>query len=287
MLNKNTLKNIFFNKLIIWAVMLIFSIPLYYIIFSETNADIEKRIKNEIEIVKMRNISYATKEREWLNIKLENLEAQIQKIKNDMYIYSECIKLNKIKDLPTNCRDITISLKDDLWWRINSNWVSQEYKQLIGDTPKARAEYLLDSFTHTKWTIDIWIELWYKYNIDPYLAISIAKADSSLWRSLKSKNNIGNVGNNDRWDTVLYTNKADGIEAIFRVLNNKYLSKIYTIGYLSCGGKIALWIKDCFQNGEKVYATSKENWNLNVINTMRIIYRDSSINELYNFRTNK
>jgi hypothetical protein len=186
--------------------------------------------------------------------------------------------------LPVNCRDVTISLKDSLWWEVNSNWMSQEYKQLLWDTPKQRAEYMLNSFEKAKWTIDLWLELWEKYKIDPYLAISIAKADSSLGNQLKSTNNFGNVWNNDRWDVVHYATKQDGIEAIFRVLNNKYLWNIYTVWYLSCWGKIKLWIENCFQNNEKVYATSKENWNNNVINTLRNIYKDSSIDENYNFR---
>jgi hypothetical protein len=179
---------------------------------------------------------------------------------------------------------VTINLKEDLWWKTNSNWMSQEYIKLVGNDSKARAEYLLNNFTHTKWTIDIWIELWYKYKIDPYLAISIAKADSNLWRELKTKNNIGNVGNTDWGKTKTYATKKEWIEAIFKVLNNKYLWSIRTVWYLSCGGKTALWIKDCFQNGEMVYATSKVNWNNNVINTLRLIYEDKSITETYNFR---
>ena len=275
------------NKYIALALTTLSIIIGAYIILGETNAEAQERIAQEIEIAKIRNISFASNEIQWIDQDLEILEAKVQKKKNDKFIYEQCIWLNKTKDLPTNCRDITISLKDDLGWKINESWQAQWYKQLIGDTPKARASYLLDWFAHTKWTIDIWIELWIKYKIDPYLAISIAKADSSLWQQLKTANNIWNVGNNDRWDTVSYDTKTDWIEAIFIVLNNQYLGDIYTIGYLSCWGKTALWIKDCFQNKEMVYATSKDNWNNNVINSMRMIYRDWSIWEEYNFRINK
>lgn len=275
------------KKSFIWAVLILILVLIQSILFSETNAEKEARLLNELQEVKIRNISYANNEISKLSNELEIVRAKEQSLSNDIYLYQECIWLNTIKDIPTNCRDITITLKDDLWWEVNKNWVSQEYKHLIGDTPKARAEYLLEWFTHTKWTINIWLDLWLKYKVDPYLAIAIAKADSSLGNQLKSENNIWNVGNNDRWDTVDYTTKEAWIEAIFKVLNNKYLWNIYTIWYLSCWGKTNLWIKDCFQNWEKVYATSDSSWNVNVINTMRNIYRDWSIDEDYNFRINK
>lgn len=272
------------RKMIIIISGWIMFIFLLFLTSFETSAEKMERLREEIEIVKMKNISFANLQIDWLKIEVQQLETQVQKKKNDIFIYEECKKLNEIKDIPINCKDITIDLESDLWWEVNQNWLSQEYMHLIWDTPKIRAEYLLDWFTHTKWTIDIWIELWKKYKIDPYLAISIAKADSNLWNQLKSINNIGNVWNNDRWNTIEYKTKEDGIEAIFKVLNNKYLWNIYTVWYLSCWGKKNLWIQDCFQNNEKVYATSKENRNNNVLNTLRNIYRDPSIDESYNFR---
>lgn len=282
---RTKIKDIIRGKIFIMLLSIIILYMVWWYIMSETNADRVLRLSKEIEIAKSNNISYATNQLTKLRTELDELEWQVSKKRNDMYIYSECIRLNKLKDIPTNCQDVTIDLSSDLWWKVNESWMSQWYRQLIWDTAKARAEYLLDWFAHARWTIEIWIELWMKYHINPYLAISIAKADSSLGNSLKSKNNIGNVWNNDRWDTVDYGTKSAGIEAIFKVLNNKYLWWIYTIGYLSCWGKKALWIKDCTQNWEKVYATSKENWNINVINTLRMIYRDGSIDENYKFRT--
>jgi hypothetical protein len=259
-------------------------IVLMIIILSETNAEKMERIQNEIEIAQMRNISYATKEVSEIDTKLEIKRAEIQSLENDKYIYEECKLLNTTEDLPINCRDITISLKDDLWWWVNKNWVSQEYKQLIWDTPKQRAEFLLRGYL-SAWHIDDYMEFGMEYNIDPYLVMAIAKADSSLWNELKTAHNIGNVGNNDRWDTVAYANVRNWIRAMFRTLNNEYLWEIYTVWYLSCWGKFKLGLTDCFQNWEYVYATSDENWNINVINTLRLIYRDADISETYNFRT--
>jgi hypothetical protein len=89
-------------------------IVLMIIILSETNAEKMERIQNEIEIAQMRNISYATKEVSEIDTKLEIKRAEIQSLENDKYIYEECKLLNTTEDLPINCRDITISLKDDL-----------------------------------------------------------------------------------------------------------------------------------------------------------------------------
>lgn len=284
MKNTDYILEIFKKYYSITILSIVIFIMLGVAIFWETEAEKMDRIQREIDIVKDNNISFANTEVSRLDELINNLQVELNKLSSDKNIYLKCIEKNKSSELPVNCRDITIKLDDELGWKVNDNWLSQEYIKLIGDTPKQRAEFLLDGFDLARGTIDIWIELWEKYKIDPYLAIAIAKADSNLWNQLKSTNNIWNVGNNDRWDVVHYETREDWIEAIFRVLNNKYLGNIYTIWFLSCGGKINLGIDDCFRNWEKVYATSKDNWNNNVINTMRNIYRDKNINEDYNFR---
>lgn len=52
------------------------------------------------------------------------------------------------------------------------------------------------------------------HKIKPEVIICIAYADSSLGKYLKTKNNIGNVGNNDRGDKVNYGNIEQGFNAI-------------------------------------------------------------------------
>lgn len=65
-----------------------------------------------------------------------------------------------------------------------------------------------------------------------------------------------------------------GVDAIGRTLNNKYLSHKQSVGSLSVGG-----------GGDKpYYATSKENWNINVINCMKLVKFPESIDENYIFR---
>ena len=73
-----------------------------------------ERIKQEIQIAKANNISYANNEITKLDTRIKELESELNKQKSDKYIYEKCIEQNNIQELPVNCRDITISLKDDL-----------------------------------------------------------------------------------------------------------------------------------------------------------------------------
>ena len=116
------------------------------------------------------------------------------------------------------------------------------------------ARYYWQDYDKRKW-------IWFDSNIDPTVMLCIAWADSHLWYALKSKNNFGNVGNNDRWDTISYSTPEQGIKAIARVLNNKYLREKQTIWDLSFA-----W--NCRINCTKAYATSKDNRQNNVLNCL-------------------
>lgn len=121
------------------------------------------------------------------------------------------------------------------------------------------------------------------HSIKPSVLVCIAQADSSLGKALKSTNNIGNVGNNDRGDTVHYPTLQAGVNAMGETLNNQYLGKFTKIGELSNGGRKALNMPRC--GGEfKCYATSEINWNRNVIGCLQNIEKDETINESWGFR---
>lgn len=112
------------------------------------------------------------------------------------------------------------------------------------------------------------------YKIKKEAIVCIAWADSGLGKKLKSKNNIWNVGNNDRGNVVHFATIEKGIEAMFRVLNNRYLGHKQSIGSLSPGGG----------GNAPFYATSPENWNNNVLNCLNILL-DENIDENWIFRT--
>jgi len=224
---------------------------------------------------------------------INKFENHISLIKSRIKVYEKCINENDKNTNsitpPIDCSEIDLSKKEELWWRTNSHWMSQSYIELTWKSYKDRAIQLLDMHTKTRWTYYIWERLWQKYNIDPVLAIAIAKADSSLWNELKSNNNIWNVWNNDRWNVVSYMTLEKGIEAIYEVLNNRYLKPIYNVWYLSQWGRNVLkkttWksIPNCWDTWTYCYATSKETWNINVLNTMSLIYW-KEITEDYKFR---
>lgn len=250
----------------------------------ETPAEKIQRIKDQVSEVQQENISLAEIELvrlDWVReVQLNNLSST----QNDILIYQNCIILNQTQELPVDCSTITLSLKQQLKWKVNSNWFSQEFKELKNQWVIGRTQELLELYTHTNWTYDLWAKYEKMYWIKMQVAIAIAKADSSLWDEMKSLNNVGNVGNNDRWDTWEYLTKEDWIEAIYRTLNNKYLWHIYNIGYLSEWGRTVLGGASCTVKGEFCYATSEENWNINVINTLRLLYQDASIDETFEFR---
>lgn len=138
------------------------------------------------------------------------------------------------------------------------------------------------------YTLPTWKELWEKYKIDYTLPICIAWADSHLGKALKSKNNIGNVWNDDRGRTREYETLEAWIEAIFWHLAKwKYMSGHNTIWTLSGEGRKRLWLPWCAEEKDyrkKCYASSMGVWSTNVTNCMSAIH-DRKIDENFEFRT--
>lgn len=153
-------------------------------------------------------------------------------------------------------------------WRVNSDWKSKHKSELCY-TDCTFTWVLQRYWLPTQPFIDNEIKYWVKKE----LSVCIAWADSHLGRALKSTNNIWNVGNNDRWQVVHYKTIWAWIEAMYRVLNNRYLWHKQTVWSLSVWG-----------GGSKpYYATSPENWNNNVLNCLNTIL-DPSITEERVFR---
>lgn len=92
-------------------------------------------------------------------------------------------------------------------------------------------------------------------NIDKDMVICIAFAESTLGHYLSTAGNIGNVGNNDRWDRVWFSSAYVGARAIPLTLNNGYLWAYHTINQLSRYGN---------KEG-KIYASSPINRQTNVL----------------------
>ena len=154
-----------------------------------------------------------------------------------------------------------ITKKPTKRWRLNSNWQSQRYVSLTGDRI-TRMKWLLKAYDLDPEELRPAIRTIARiHRIYPEAIICIAYADSSLWKYSKTKNNPGNVWNNDRGMTQSYQNIEQWLNAIGKTLNNQYLSYIYTIDYLSrYGNKTGM-----------VYATSPENQFINLSNCLGML----------------
>lgn len=166
-------------------------------------------------------------------------------------------------------------------WVLNGNKVSKEYIELTG-TKEQRMKQMLTIYSLWNYYDHI-IELWNKYRIDPALIICIWRSDSSLWRELKTANNVGNVWNTDSWKTRSYKTMEKWLEAIYQVLHNQYLGNLNYLWQLSCWGRLLWWYDRCWNKWIFVYATSNFNRGMNVRNCLGMLY-SKPINELFKFR---
>ena len=125
-----------------------------------------------------------------------------------------------------NVKVIDVNLVNKDSWcpdyrRYNKSWWSQKCMSLSKEWTSLRTEELLQ-----KYGLNNYNErevLWRLHDIKTEVLVCISFADSSIGKYLKSKNNLGNVGNNDRWDTVDYASLLKGMNAIGEVLNGRYL----------------------------------------------------------------
>lgn len=158
--------------------------------------------------------------------------------------------------------------------------------RITWETIDDRAKQLLD----TAWiwyTLPTWKKLWEKYKIDYTLPIAIAWSDSHLWLALKSKNNVGNVGNNDRWETREYATIEQGIEAIFWHLTyGTYMKGHTTLSTLSWEWRKRTGKVTCSQekiHTQKCYASSATHWSTNVVNMLSVLHNEQ-VDENFLFR---
>lgn len=129
---------------------------------------------------------------------------------------------------------------------------------------ESRTETLLKLYWQN---YNTWKTIADKHWIKVEVAVAIAWADTHLWYAIKTENNIWNVWNTDSGRTRTPNTLEQWIEAIFYTLNNKYLGNKQTIWDLSYA-----W--DCKIDCTKVYATSNDNRQNNVLNLLSLIYME-------------
>lgn len=167
-----------------------------------------------------------------------------------------------------------ISYKPTSRWRLTSEGYSQRYTELTWSDRVTRMQQLLSAYDlpqeETRPAIKTIARI---HNVYPEVLICISYADSSLGKFLKTKHNYGNVGNNDRWDTQSYSSLEKWFNAIWKTLNNQYLKSYISIEQLSRRWN-STWL---------VYATSQENWHINLLNCLGMI-RNKRVPDNFAFR---
>lgn len=214
---------------------------------SEWNRIDEQFLKNEEEIKKLQESNAEIKRQQW---ELSN-QAREKRI--------EYVQEYGCGDKPEWCDLLKVEVVQKIEFRTNSEGRAKPLPKIEPTLEAFAKEYGLDA--------QDFIDAGNKWNVKPEVILCIARADSDLGRALKSKNNIWNVGNNDRWDTREFETIRDGIFAIGEVLNNKYQKNKETIQDLSRYGNCE---KDC----QYVYASSTENWENNVMNCLNFLYKN-------------
>jgi len=161
-------------------------------------------------------------------------------------------------------------IKDSLTRKVDLSNIKYYPKWL---THKQRQQLFLRRAAPWFWNLTGWVSKWEQLWIDPDVAICIGYAESWLGYNTTTPNNVWNVWNNDRWDRIWFATPQQWINRIYYALNNKYLSKYFTIDKLS-----RYWNKD-----SHIYSSSSYNWYKNVVKCLAII-KWYPVNELYPFR---
>jgi hypothetical protein len=157
-------------------------------------------------------------------------------------------------------------------WRLNDNGVSQRYIYLEAEWREARMKELLSHYDRAP-EYEVRKVVARIYQVYPEVLICIAYADTSLGNFLKTPNNVGNVGNNDRWQTKSMRTAEQWVAAIWQTLTNQRLWDYISIDQLS-----RYWNADW-----KIYASSTVNRHNNVTNCLWLI-RNKWVPDNFAFR---
>lgn len=149
--------------------------------------------------------------------------------------------------------------------------------KIVGNNEVERQKYLLN--TYAVWAFrnwDMWIEEAVDQDIDPTFAMCVGLAETTLWKYMKTPNNIGNVWNTDSGATITFSSPRAGLHSMVKAFNNQYLSQYDAIEDLSRYGN---------KNPDKpIYASSPFNWHNNITKCMSHV-KWSFVPDNYNFRT--
>lgn len=134
--------------------------------------------------------------------------------------------------------------------------------KVVGETVAERRDSFLRRYAQWPYAdVGLWYDAAEGQWVDPLLGMCVGFAETGF-KNFKTPNNIGNVGNNDRGDEVVYESPIVGARALYSVLNNQYLWWYHTLNELSRFGN----------NDSFIYASSPYNRQRNVMRCLSTIY---------------
>lgn len=137
-----------------------------------------------------------------------------------------------------------------------------DVKIMEGNTLNDRRQQYLDTYGYGPFaSLTLWQDAAAGHAVDLDMGICIATAESGMWRNLSSAWNVGNVGNNDRWDRIDLWSALEWASLIFYALENEYLWWYPTLFNLSGYGNKS-W---------SIYASSEFNWQNNIMKCLTAI----------------
>lgn len=123
-------------------------------------------------------------------------------------------------------------------------------------TEEERQKYLLETYASSDFqNWDTWVDVALDEHIDPSFLMCVGLAETTLWNYLKTRYNVGNVGNTDSGDVVYFDSPREWIYWMANTFNNKFLSEYTSVSELS------RW----WNNDGPIYASSNANWHNNII----------------------
>lgn len=184
------------------------------------------------------------------------------------------------EDVATVGREVWLARGYDRWNRDKPHRSNLEDEPEITFIEKVRRKMQVD------FDFNVYQEAEDKYWIDKHLNFCISWAETSYWKSLKSKSNLSNIGNRDNWDTKDFDSFEDNVMETARILHESpYLWKWSIIGELSCDGREQLGWSECKPTQEDYFRASDSTWNRinNVSKCMTdMLWEDDYLN--YNYK---
>jgi len=221
---------------------------------------------------RLQEIEWLSQERKDLDQKylsnqeeIDRLQKQNEEIKRQQQNLQDSAKQKRIEFvhdygcevMTGRCDYLKVEVPQKIEFRTNTEWKAKALPNVEPTLEAFAKAYGQDP--------QDFIDAWKEYDIKPEVILCIARADTDLWRAMKSKNNIWNVGNNDRWNKVEYSTIREWIFKIWEALNNWYLGNKQTIQDLSRYG-------NCETDCKYIYASSTENRENNVMNCLNFLY---------------